>query len=539
MKINKLIVLLLSCLLLISCNKRPKMAYDQKDKGAIQDIESFNVEKSAENFRDESGQFKKSATKIINKISKTNLGSRRISLETLNKETNKRLSIIDHNFPIKNLENDLVTFKFDNIDLKSALKLFASTVKRNIIIGNEVQGSLTMDFEDIKWGSAVYAVLDMNNLVMKEDKQSGLLRVHSSKQFASLAESKIEQTKAINDSLAQLDTSTIGSSSSDENKNISEIFKIFYQDSSDVVAPLEAVVGENIVITNDEENNQLIVTASLQDLDKVDLALEKLDIEKKQVMIEAYIINATDNFTKNFNANLVALNQNKKTSETNKISFTGISTNPGTTTSVSVPKKDSVDLGTDTSLSENSELFTEAVNVAGGAFLIGNLGITRLKAVINASNVDNNSETISNPKLFAMDGESSSLVQGVTLLRVIPAAGDAAGSIEKIPQNLNITVTPRVIGDEKVKLTLTISNDSPGETTATTTTTNTESINSVVQIDTGDIAILGGVYKNSRIDSKTYVPILSSIPIIGSFFKQKTKSDGKTQLLIFLTANIV
>ena len=512
------------------------MAYDQKDKGAIQDIESFNVETSGENFRDDSGQFKDLATKILKENSEVNLGSRRISLETL--ETNKRFSIIDHNFPIKKLENDLVTFKFDNIDLKSALKLFASTVKRNIIIGKEVQGTLTMDFEDIKWGSAVYAVLDMNNLVMKEDKQSGLLRVHSSTQFAALAESKIEQTKTINDSLAKLDTGTNGSSSLDEDNTISEIFRIFYQTSNEIIAPLEAVVGENVTITNDKINNQLIVTASLQDLDKVDLALEKLDIEKKQVMIEAYIINATDNFTKNFNANLVALNQNNRTAGEDKISFTGISTNPATTSAISVPKKDSLDLSTDV-IAENSELFSEATNVAGGAFLIGNLGITRLKAVINASNVDNNSETISNPKLFAMDGESSSLVQGVTLLRVIPAAGDAAGSIESIPQNLNITVTPRVIGNEKIKLELTIANNSPGETTATTTTTNTESINSVVQIDTGDVAILGGVYKNSRVDSKQYVPILSSIPIIGSFFKQKTKSDGKTQLLIFLTANIV
>jgi type IV pilus assembly protein PilQ len=256
-------------------------------------------------------------------------------------------------------------------------------------------------------------------------------------------------------------------------------------------------------------------------------------------MIEAYIINATDNFTKNFNANLIALNQSKKTTESNKISFTGISTNPGSSTAISVPVKDSIDLLTDAAAAENSELFTEAANVAGGAFLIGNLGITRLKAVINASNVDNNAETISNPKLFAMDGESSSLVQGVTLFRVIPAAGDAAGSIETIQQNLNITVTPRVIGGKKIKLKLIINNDSPGESSSVSTATNTESLTSVVQIDTGDVAILGGVYKNTRVDSKQYVPILSSIPIIGSFFKQKTKSDGKTQLLIFLTANIV
>ena len=149
---------------------------------------------------------------------------------------NKRLSIIDHNFPIKNLENDLVTFKFNDIDLKSALKLFASTVKRNIIIGNEVQDNLTMDFEDIKWGSAVYAVLDMNNLVMKEDKQSGLLRVHSSEQFKVLAESKISQTKAINLAIIFLIDNNL--TSEDLTKNISEIFKIFYQTSADVIAPL-------------------------------------------------------------------------------------------------------------------------------------------------------------------------------------------------------------------------------------------------------------------------------------------------------------
>ena len=180
MKIKKLIVLFLSCLLLFSCAKRPKMSYDQKDKGVVQDIESFNVESSAENFRKDSVAFNNSAKKILGKKS-TELTSRRISLQLeTGEKINRKLKIIDHNFPIKNLEKDLVTFKFDNIDLRSALKLFASSVKRNIIIGNEVQGKLTMDFEDIKWGSAVYVVLDMNNLVMTEDKESKLLRVHSS-----------------------------------------------------------------------------------------------------------------------------------------------------------------------------------------------------------------------------------------------------------------------------------------------------------------------------------------------------------------------
>ena len=346
MKIKKLIVLFLSCLLLFSCTKRPKMSYDQKDKGVVQDIESFNVENSAKNFRKDSGEFNNSTKKILGKKS-SELPSRRISLQLeTGEKINRKLKIIDHNFPIKNLEKDLITFKFDNINLRSALKLFASSVKRNIIIGNEVQGNLTMDFEDIKWGSAVYVVLDMNNLVMTEDKQSKLLRVHSSAQFATLADKKIKQTIAMNDSLASLDIDPISSSDNGEEKTISEIFKIYYQKSSDVIDPLEAAVGENVIISDDENNNQLIVTASLQDLDRVDLALQEIDIEKKQVMIEAYIVSATDNFTKSFNANLTLLETRERILGEDRITFTGVSTNPGVSTTVKVPTKDNEDVET-------------------------------------------------------------------------------------------------------------------------------------------------------------------------------------------------
>ena len=400
MKINKIIVLLLSCLLLISCNKRPKMAYDQKDKGAVQDIKSFNVEASAENFRKSSQEFNDTNLKILKKNTNDEISSRRVTLQ----KQSQRLSIIDHNLPIKNLEDDLVTFKFNDIDLKSALKLFASTVKRNIIIGNEVQGNLVMDFEDIQWGSAVYAVLDMNNLVMTEDKQSGLLRVHTSKQFKILAESKIEQTKAINASLASLGSDSIGSDNENEVNKISEIFKIFYQTSADVIAPLTAAVGENVTITDDPKNNQLIVTASLEELDNVDLTLQQLDVEKKQVMIEAYIINASDNFSKAFNANLNAYSLEEQASGRDRVTFTGIDTNPSSSTEFTTANATA---GADTAITNTALTATETI--AGGAFLMGNLGLTKLKLIIQASNTDNNAETISNPKLFAMDGETATL----------------------------------------------------------------------------------------------------------------------------------
>ena len=43
----------------------------------------------------------------------------------------------------------------------------------------KLSGNITIDFENIKWGSAVYALLDINNLIMTVDEDSGLLRVHT------------------------------------------------------------------------------------------------------------------------------------------------------------------------------------------------------------------------------------------------------------------------------------------------------------------------------------------------------------------------
>ena len=114
---------------------------------------------------------------------------------------------------------------------------------------------------------------------------------------------------------------------------------------------------------------------------------------------------------------------------------------------------------------------------------------------------DKNTEVITNPKLFAMDGETATLTQGTTLIKVIPASGDAAGSTIEIPQNLTISITPRIIGESAVKLELTLNNDKPGEATGDDVATTEESITSMIKLDTEQVAVLGGVYTNTKNDN--------------------------------------
>jgi len=537
-KFIKLFLVITVSVLLASCStsKRPKMAYDQKDKGAVQEIEAFNVKASAENFRKTSEQFSQDTKEILNKNKKEDKLVRRISLTEGKEPEKKSLKLIDRNLKIKKLEDTEVSLKLNNMNIRSALKLFAGLVQRNIIIGNEVDGEITIDFENIKWGSAVYAILDINSLVMTVDEDSGLLRVHTKEFFAQLEKSKIDNTIEANNNLASLDSG--GSISTDENSAgpmVTEIFKVFYQNSSDLVESLGEIMGEaeGFTMVDDEQNNQIIITGTYAQLNQAENILNKIDLEKKQVMIEAYIVNATDGFNKNFSANLELVNITNVQEGRDRITYTGIDTNPGDTTEFTPSN-------TSTAGISNTGFSSDAVNLAGGAFLLGNIGMNKMKAVISSSVNDSNTETVSNPKLFAMDGEQAQLTQGTTLVKVIPASGDAAGSTEEIPQNLSITVTPEVIGDNRIKMELTLSNDTPGASLSDgSVTTNEESITSIVQINAGDVAVLGGVYKNTRENSENYVPFFSKIPLLGAFFRQKTDQDNKTQLLIFLSANIV
>ena len=535
---TKLILTIILSLSLVSCSmsKRPKMAYDQKDKGAVQEIESFNVKSSAENFRKSSGQFSKDTRDILNKNSKSENLVRRIALTNNNQQETKALTLLDRNLEIKKLENTEVSLKLNNMNIRSALKLFASLVQRNIIIGEEVNGEITIDFENIKWGSAVYAVLDINGLIMTVDEDSGLLRVHTKEVFAELEKSKIDNTIVSNNNLASLGVGgSINNGDAGTEPMITEIFKVFFQDSTDLVESLGSIMtdAEGFVMVDDEKNNQIVITGTYAQLNQAENILNKIDLEKKQVMIEAYIVNATDGFNKNFGANLELVNITNVQEGRNRITYSGIDTNPGDTTEFKPSDTSTAGLS-------NEGLTTDAVNLAGGAFLLGNIGMTKMKAVINSSVNDSNTETVSNPKLFAMDGEEATLTQGTTLVKVIPASGDAAGSTQEIPQNLSITVTPEIIGDDRIKMQLTLSNDTPGASLADgSVTTNEESITSIVQLNAGDVAVLGGVYKNTRENSENYVPFFSKIPILGAFFKQKTDQDNKTQLLIFLSANVV
>ena len=539
-KIFKFNLLLLSvCLLVFSGCKsgKPNMAYEQEDGGAIQEQSAFDVEATAENFKKSSKEFTEK-TKKITEVQK-NSPARRVSLTVKNGDTSTPLSIIDHNEFVKSLETDEVSLKLNDMDIKSAFKLFAGLVQRNILIGEEVDGNITIDFENIRWGSAVYALLDINNLIMIEDKDSGLLRVHSKEVYVQLEKDKINRTLEVNKNSITLGSggTTLDDDGNAERFEVSEIFRVFNQTSENLIEPIQSLLSEDtpIQINNDEVNNQLLVKGTPEELDFVEKIVEKLDLEKKQVMIEAYLINATDDFNEQFKNNLQAFNASATANGEDGMTFFGIDGSGAAATGFARTTDESADV-------RANDYFTQDINLQNSAVIMGGIGFSRLKAIISMSIDKKNSETISNPKLFALDGQSSTLAQGNQLLKEIGGGTGQAATTVTIDQDLNMTVTPNITSDSQVELKLVIENSTPGTVptgVTSTTATNSESLNSTVRVRSGQVAVLGGVYKNSKNDNTTRTPFFSKIPILGTFFRSETREDNKTQLLIFISANIV
>ena len=128
----KIFVLFSIIVLLASCRSgRPDMAKDMEGKGAVQDIEIFNVKKSAENFKETKNEFKDDVEEIRDLENIVKSDTRRVSLSPNKNENKTSLSIVDHNKFVKKLETQDISLKFNEMDIKSELS--STVITRSFI----------------------------------------------------------------------------------------------------------------------------------------------------------------------------------------------------------------------------------------------------------------------------------------------------------------------------------------------------------------------------------------------------------------------
>lgn len=105
---------------------------------------------------------------------------------------------------------------------------------------------------------------------------------------------------------------------------------------------------------------------------------------------------------------------------------------------------------------------------------------------------------------------------------------------------LRLEVTPQVVGDGRIFLTLQVNNDSKGkETINSGPTINTNAVETQVLVNNGETIVIGGIFTSQKLEGEVKVPLLGDLPLIGWLFRRTFSSQEKVELLVFITPRMI
>jgi general secretion pathway protein D len=272
-------------------------------------------------------------------------------------------------------------------------------------------------------------------------------------------------------------------------------------------------------IVADEKNNALVVFARPRDYKMIEDVIKRLDVVPLQVLIEATIAEVTLNNNLQYGLQWFFGHASSKLELTNS--------GAGTTAS---------------SLSA-----ADIVGVFPGFnYLVGGGNV---KAVLSALTELTDVEVVSSPELLVLDHQSAALQVGAQVpiitqqaQSVIATGAPVVNSVQYLNTGVILQVTPRVNSSGLV--TLDIDQSVSDVANTTTSTINSPTINqrrvvTSAVVQDGETIALGGLITNNANTSKSGLPILSDIPVVGNLFGTTSRSAARTELLVLLTPRII
>ena len=440
----------------------------------------------------------------------------------ISSESQRNYLLIPDSFPML---KQRITLNFKNLDFKETMKLMGKIGEINVLVGDEVAGAISAELIDVPWDKAFQALLDMKNYASDIDVNSNLIRVHSpetltaQETYKSTRASAVKKKVELEDSVEPI---------------YSEIFRLYYISPTQAKATIEELFNEGgegayspIQITEEITTRSIIVRGKEKDLDVVDKVIKEIDIRTKQVLIEAFIVEANSDFERALGTRLGGYYQNKGR-------VAGGVSGPSSGSSTEVSLDDAVNLGSTTDSITNFA----ATGATSGIGLLRRTTTGILKAEITALESMGMAKTISNPKVFTLDNQMATVTQGEEIPYQTTSEGTTSTSFKEAA--LKLEVTPSIIGDGNVLLTIKVNNDTPNRSTESDEPPiNKMEIVTKLLVADGDIVVIGGIKKNVIVNKKSQTPGLGNVPIIGNLFKGKSNSDNLDELLVFIAPRIL
>jgi len=181
--------------------------------------------------------------------------------------------------------------------------------------------------------------------------------------------------------------------------------------------------------------------------------------------------------------------------------------------------------------------FANTGSIAGNTLgLILGTSTKNLSLALAASETKGITKVLSNPRVFTLDGQAAEIKQIDQFPYTV--VSDGVASIELKDAGISLSVTPVIVGDGNIILTVSVEK-STVDTTVANPPIATRTITTKLLIQDQTIVVIGGVFTQSSKDSQSKTPILGDLPIIGNLFKKDDTTDVRKELLVFLAPRII
>lgn len=399
-----------------------------------------------------------------------------------------------------------LSLDFQEAPVRQILQLIADVSGNNIVISDDVEGTITLKLKKVPWDQALDIVLQMNNLGMETD--GNIIRVTTLENLARQRDD-ISRAEATRINAEPLSTRVVA---------------LNYTNAGDLVTSSTQFLSARGQLTADERTNSLIIKDIESNIGPLVELIQRLDSPTPQVIIEARIVQVRPSFNRDLG-----------------IQWGGGFTQYGNNATTTVAGVNSA--GTFGSLPQD---FAVNLPASGTVGALGGVGVSfgrligsplSLDLRLTAGESRGLTKIISTPKITVLDNQTARISQGENIPFQTTSQDGTQTTFE--PAELALEVTPHVTGDGMVSMQIGVSKNAPGTVYAAGVGIDTNEAETSVLLKNGETTVIGGIYERSQVDSKRGLPFFSKLPLIGWMFRNSSKSDNVEELLIFITPRIV
>ncbi|POZ60741.1 type IV pilus secretin PilQ [Chromobacterium alticapitis] len=429
------------------------------------------------------------------------------------------LAAADNSKPV--YKGDKLSLNFQNIEVRTVLQVIAEFTGLNIVTSDSVSGNITLRLKDVPWDQALDLILQTKGL---DQRRNGTIIQIAPRDELLARDKQMQEARQQMATLEPLrsETFVLRYRSADDFKKV--------LDGDNTSGKKESILSDRGSVLIDPKTNTLIANDIGSVIDKIRDIIAKTDIPVKQVLIEARIVEATDNWERDLGIKLTYDRVDSK----GIISGNPLGVNVNNVTNLNTNQPyviQTTPAGVNLPITNPSGTLSALYNV-GHSVILG--------LELQAMQAEDKGRIISSPRVMTSDREEATIEQG----QEIPyqeASSSGATSVSFKKAVLSLKVKPQITPDNRVIMDITVNKDSANfqQTVNGTPSLSTEKIITQVLVDNGGTVVLGGIYQQQLNDVVNKVPLLGDIPVLGALFRSTQKVDKRSELLIFITPKVI